>query len=74
LAFTSSDRRSPFSKNTFTLPDLAKLVLLNRKAGMGRNPGTGATARIPAKKVVGFRVAKAELDVLLNSQHFLDFT
>ena len=30
------------AKNSFTLPGLGKLVLVNRKARMGRNPATGA--------------------------------
>ena len=30
-----------------------------RKARMGRNPQTGATMRIPAKKAVGFKAGKA---------------
>jgi DNA-binding protein HU-beta len=29
------------AKNTFTLPGLGNLVLVNRKARMGRNPATG---------------------------------
>ena len=29
------------AKNSFTLPGLGKLVLVNRKARMGRNPATG---------------------------------
>ena len=47
------------AKNSFTLPGIGKLVLVNRKARVGRNPATGATINIPAKKVVKFRVAKA---------------
>ncbi len=47
------------AKNSFTIPGLGKLVLVNRKARMGRNPATGATIKIPAKKVVKFRIAKA---------------
>src|ERR1039458_7059024 len=31
------------AKNTFTLPGLGKLVLVNRKARVGRNPATGET-------------------------------
>ena len=50
------------AKNTFTLPGLGKLVLVNRKARMGRNPATGATIKIAAKRVVKFRVAKAAKD------------
>ena len=45
------------AKNTFTLPGVGKLVLVNRKARMGRNPATGAEIKIPAKRVVKFRDA-----------------
>jgi len=47
------------AKNTFTLPGIGKLVLVNRKARMGRNPQTGEPLKIPAKRVVKCRVAKA---------------
>ncbi|MFH0965130.1 MAG: HU family DNA-binding protein [Planctomycetota bacterium] len=53
------------AKNGFTIPGLGKLVLVNRKARMGRNPATGETIAIPAKKVVKFRVAKAAKDAIL---------
>lgn len=53
------------AKNGFTLPGLGKLVLVNRKARMGRNPATGATIKIAAKKVLKFRVAKAAKDAIL---------
>jgi DNA-binding protein HU-beta len=33
---------------------------------MGRNPQTGAAIKIPAKKVVKFRVAKAAKDAILG--------
>jgi DNA-binding protein HU-beta len=56
------------AKNTFTIPGLGKLVLVNRKARMGRNPATGATIQIPAKRVVKFRVAKAAKDAILGSK------
>ena len=54
------------AKNGFTLPGLGKLVLVNRKARMGRNPATGATIKIAAKRVVKFRVAKAAKDAILG--------
>jgi DNA-binding protein HU-beta len=54
------------AKNGFTVPGLGKLVLVNRKARMGRNPATGATIKIPAKRVVKFRVAKACKDAILG--------
>ena len=56
------------AKDTFTLPGIGKLVLVNRKARMGRNPKTGETIKIPAKKVVKFRVAKAAKDSILGSK------
>jgi DNA-binding protein HU-beta len=56
------------AKNSFTLPGLGKLVLVNRKARIGRNPATGAQINIPAKKVVKFRVAKAAKDAILGSK------
>ncbi|OGQ08347.1 MAG: DNA-binding protein [Deltaproteobacteria bacterium RBG_19FT_COMBO_46_12] len=43
----------------FTFPGIGKLVLVKRKARMGRNPATGAQIKIPAKTVVKMRVAKA---------------
>jgi len=56
------------AKNTFTLPGLGKLVLVNRKARMGRNPQTGEAIKIAAKKVVKFRVAKAAKDAVLGKK------
>jgi DNA-binding protein HU-beta len=56
------------ARNTFTLPGIGKLVLVNRKARMGRNPATGAAIKIPAKKVVKFRVAKACKDAVLGAK------
>jgi DNA-binding protein HU-beta len=54
------------AKNTFTLPGVGKLVLVNRKARIGRNPATGQQIQIPAKRVVKFRVAKAAKDAILG--------
>lgn len=54
------------AKNTFTLPGIGKLVLVNRKARIGRNPATGEQIQIPAKRVVKFRVAKAAKDAILK--------
>ena len=56
------------AKNTFTLPGVGKLVLVNRKARIGRNPATGEQINIPAKKVVKFRVAKAAKDAILGAK------
>jgi DNA-binding protein HU-beta len=56
------------AKNSFTLPGLGKLVLVNRKARMGRNPATGEAIKIAAKRVVKFRVAKAAKDAILGAR------
>ena len=56
------------AKNTFTLPGLGKLVLVNRKARIGRNPATGEQIKIAAKRVVKFRVAKAAKDAILGKK------
>ena len=61
LAYTNA-------KNTFTLPGLGKLVLVDRAARMGRNPATGATIQIAAKRVVKFRVAKAAKDAIIGKK------
>jgi DNA-binding protein HU-beta len=50
----------------FTLPGLGKFVTGKTKARMGRNPSTGDTIKIPAKKVLKFRVAKAAKDTVLG--------
>jgi DNA-binding protein HU-beta len=56
------------AKNSFTLPGIGKLVLVDRKARQGRNPATGETIQIPAKTVVKFRVAKAAKEAILKSR------
>ncbi|MDB6034292.1 MAG: hup [Verrucomicrobiales bacterium] len=56
------------AKHTFTYPGLGKLVLVDRKARVGRNPATGEQIQIPAKRVVKFRVAKAAKDAILGAK------
>jgi DNA-binding protein HU-beta len=57
---------SEVKKNgVFVLPGLGRLVRQDRKARMGRNPATGESIKIPAKKVVKFRVAKAAKDAIV---------
>jgi DNA-binding protein HU-beta len=52
----------------FVLPGIGRLVRLDRKARMGRNPATGETIKIAAKKVVKFRVAKAAKDAIVPAK------
>ena len=47
------------AKDGFTVPGLGKLVIVRRKARKGRNPATGQPIKMPAKRVLKFRVAKA---------------
>jgi DNA-binding protein HU-beta len=54
------------AKDSFTVPGLGKLVLVNRKARMGRNPATGEAIKIKAKRVLKFRVSKACKDAILG--------
>ena len=54
------------AKNTFTFPGVGKLVLVERKARIGRNPATGAEIKIPKKKVVKFRISTVAKDAILG--------
>jgi len=56
------------AKNGFVVPGLGKLVLSHRAARMGRNPQTGEPIKIPAKRVVKFRIAKAMKDAALGKK------
>jgi DNA-binding protein HU-beta len=49
----------------FVLPGIGRLVRVDRKARTGRNPSTGEIIKIPAKKVVRFRVAKSAKDAIV---------
>ncbi len=56
------------ARRGFTIPGLGKVVLVNRKARMGRNPQTGAAIKIPAKRVLRFRIAKALKDAVVGGK------
>ena len=53
------------AKKEFVLPGLGKLKVVQRQQRMGRNPATGESILIPAKKVLKFRIAKAAKDAVL---------
>jgi DNA-binding protein HU-beta len=46
----------------FIIPGVGRLVRVDRKPRTGRNHATGEAIKIPAKKNVKFRVAKAAKD------------
>ena len=52
----------------FVIPGIGRLVRVERKARMGRNPATGAAIKIAAKKVVKFRIAKAAKDAIVPTK------
>jgi DNA-binding protein HU-beta len=52
----------------FVVPGLGRLVRVDRKARVGRNPATGESIKIPAKKVVKFRIAKAAKDAIVPAK------
>lgn len=57
------------AKNTFVVPGLGKLVLVQRPARkmiMRFGPKAGQEIDVPAKKVVKFRLAKAAKDAILK--------
>ncbi len=54
------------ASNGFTIPGIGKLVLHDRKERLGRNPATGETITIPAKKVVKFRVTKSCTETIMS--------
>lgn len=63
---TIAYREAKKNEKGFNLPGFGRLVLVDRPERMGRNPSTGEAIKIPAKKVVKFRIAKAVKDSLLS--------
>jgi DNA-binding protein HU-beta len=57
--------RETKKNGVFVLPGIGRLVRADRKARIGRNPATGEAIKIPAKKVVKFRIAKSVKDAIV---------
>lgn len=66
-AFTDLAYREA-KKGEFAIPGLGKLVKQKRKARIGRNPATGEEIKVPATKVLHFRVAKAARNAVLRAK------
>jgi DNA-binding protein HU-beta len=64
-SFSDLAVRETKKNGVFVIPGIGRLVRVDRKARMGRNPATGEAIKIPAKKVVKFRVAKAVKDAIV---------
>lgn len=56
------------AKKSFVIPDLGKVVVVNRKKRKGRNPKTGETITIPARKSLKFRFSKKAKDAILGAK------
>jgi DNA-binding protein HU-beta len=54
------------ARNGFVFPGVGKLVVVKRKARMGRNPQTGEPIKIPAKTVLKFRISKSMKEMALK--------
>lgn len=52
--------------NSFSVPGLGKLVVVDRKERKGRNPATGEEITIPAKRALKFRISKEAKDAVLG--------
>ncbi len=63
--FTATAISETKKNGMFVLPGIGRLVRKESKARMGRNPATGEAIKIPAKKVVKFRVAKSVKDAIV---------
>jgi DNA-binding protein HU-beta len=57
--------RETKKNGVFILPGIGRLVRADRKARIGRNPATGEAIKIPAKKVVKFRLAKSVKEAII---------
>ena len=64
-SFSDLAIRETKKSGMFVIPGIGRLVRVDRKARTGRNPATGEAIKIPAKKVVKFRVAKAAKDSIV---------
>ena len=59
------------AKNSFVIPGIGKLVLTKsapREMVMRFGPKTGQTVKVPAKRRIKFRVAKAAKDAILGAK------
>jgi len=61
LAYTEAKKNKKF-----TLPGIAIMKIVHRKAKVGRNPATGQQITIPARNVIKITVAKPCKDAILG--------
>lgn len=68
VALVDTAQKSIKKGESVKLPGLGILRLRKMKARMGRNPQTGEAIKIPARKKVGFTVAKVFKDSVLGAK------
>lgn len=68
LSLVETVRKSVKKGDTVKIPDLGGWKLRSMKARMGRNPQTGEAIKIPARKKVGFTVAKSFKQSVLSAK------
>jgi DNA-binding protein HU-beta len=61
-------RKSVKKSDPVKIPDLGGWRLRSMKARMGRNPQSGEPIKIPARKKVGFTVAKSFKESVLGAK------
>ena len=67
-ALVETIRRSVKKGDPVKIPDLGGWRLRSMKARMGRTPQTGEAIKIPARKKVGFTVAKSFKQSVLGAK------
>lgn len=67
-ALVDTVRKAVKKGDTVKIPDLGGWRLRSMKARMGRNPQTGEAIKIPARKKVGFTVAKSFKQSVLGAK------
>ena len=67
-ALVDTVRKAIKKGDTVKIPDLGGWRLRSMKARMGRNPQTGEAIKIPARKKVGFTVARSFKQAILGAK------
>ncbi len=67
-AFTEVVTETVAAGDPVAITGFAKFYRRETTARMGRNPATGEPIKIPAKKVLKFRIAKAAKDAILTAK------
>ena len=67
-SFSDLAVRETKKNGMFVIPGIGRLVRVDRKARMGRNPATGEVIKISARTRLRFTAAKALKDAVLGAK------